>query len=147
MAATIPTTVTATTTVPATTVVVSDLALPDFNSPVIQNLLANPLDKANLVAAALTCMVYIGQSATITGAQKKEWVLSALRQIIQTHSGLDDVSRAELMVLVNTLVPGAIDGFVSASQGAYVFAQKIEKQFCGSCCGDPGNTVSTPAKN
>lgn len=116
-----------------------EVPLPSVVDPLltelVQSIYQTPLSKESLLPVAIRCMEAAALVSTMSGSQKKQWVLSVLRQSIRNHPLVEAAEKVELLVAVDVLVSPAIDHLVSAAQGAYQFVTQAAQSKGWSCCG------------
>jgi len=79
-----------------------------------------------LIASGVT---FLAKVKTVDGPEKKQLVLQAIRDVI-TQVNLDDETKNELLLVVDTFGDNAIEELVKLGKDMYTFAQ--EK--CKKCC-------------
>jgi len=89
---------------------------------VIRDVELTPLSHTMMIDNAIRLMELIGKSSTLSGQQKKQWVMDKLRQLITEHHENNEEMRASLLQSMDVVIPPMIDKLVSASQGDYQFA-------------------------
>ena len=89
------------------------------------------LSLKNVVSVVLEAMEAIEQTQK-QGAEKKEWVLAAVRKVIETNPLIGEPMRKALYQFCNSSLPTIIDTIVEVSKGVRNLNTQLKK--CCSCC-------------
>lgn len=100
----------------------------------------NELNPDNLMYIVTNFMSIVGKYKTLTGIEKKEIVLILINQEID-KTQLEENTHAALKLMMETVVPNAIDMLVHVAKGRYKFKYlpKLNKFFKSCICGGVKN--------
>jgi len=90
---------------------------------------------------------YMAQIKSLSGVQKKNLVLHAVREAIQNSPHISDEEKAEIIVLVDTFGDVTIDKLVEFAEDAYTFIKsKVQGcKWCPCLCASPVPEPEPPA--
>ena len=90
-----------------------------------------PLSATNIVTIAAYLMSFIEQYSELSGIQKKKLVCDAISKYINEQIQ-DPELKAILLLLVDTVLPGAIDALSYVDKDMITIEKKITNWCCGS---------------
>ena len=108
-----------------------------------------PITAHNVIMLAFNLMHIVEKYNTLSGSQKKMLVLDTIKKLINDNIS-DELEKQELLIIVNSVLPGTIDTLVSAINGDIKFVKdKVESCFSRvfgkifGCCKPSSTTITT----
>ena len=111
-----------------------DTALDTIYNQIKQSIVAEQLNQASIILIATNAMVLVERVPGLTGLERKELVLQVLRKLIGDLV-TDPAAAAALLLVVNNVLPTAIDQIVAATNGKLDINKwwvNVKKNLC--CC-------------
>jgi len=90
---------------------------------------AAAITASNFTSVVLKAMQFIETGSNLKGVQKKDWVLSALRQLVVSNRFLTEDARAKLLTDIDVTIPAIIDSLIDVANGVYVLTTEV-----AGCC-------------
>jgi len=100
-----------------------------------------PFTAPKIVMLIASGIKFLGKVKTLSGFEKKDLVLHALRETIQRSSYIRDSEKAEIIALIDTVGDSLIDKLVEFAENAYTFMKK--RNWCSSCKTEDSRAIVT----
>lgn len=108
--------------------------------------LQRPFTAAKIVMLVASGVKFLGKVKSMTGPEKKDLVLLALRETIKNTSFISETEKADILVVIDTLGDGLVDHLVQFANDAYTFIKRkciLRCSLCPSC----KRSTSSPVSN
>jgi hypothetical protein len=89
-----------------------------------------PFTAPKIVMLIASGIKFLGKVKTLSGSEKKDLVLHALRETIQRSSYIRDFEKAEIIALIDTFGDSLIDNLVEFAENAYTFMKNKTSGWC-----------------
>jgi len=99
-----------------------------------------PFTASKIIMLVANGIKFLGKVKTLSGSQKKDLVLHALREVIQRSSYIQDYEKPGLIILVDTFGDSLTDNLVEFAENAYAFAKKKAPITLRCCAGSEPET-------